>query len=338
MGWQDREYAQGPGAPGRGHGPPGRRGFGGSRAWSIVTTLIVINVAVHLLRPMAPQATIPIATPVLDPTSPNGVAVVTQDVRTDAPFALGAMHAGQVVRGQVWRLVTSQYLHSREGLIHLLLNMLGLYFFGRPLERLWTRQKFLVIYTLAGLAGNLFLLLMGVIGWINPNVPAVGASGCILGLLGLCAVMFPHAEVLVYFLFPVKIRTAAIVLALGYAYNIWKQGGNFGGDACHLAGMAFGVWYAKRGELWWRARGAPVWARWRSKLVDDRQSSPRPRQGRWEQRVQGRQADAELIDRLLAKVYEGGLHSLTPTERKQLTEATERQRQAEAAAGRTDRL
>ena len=311
MGWQDREYAQGPGARG-GYGPPGRRGFGAPRAMSVVTTLIVINVAVFVLGGML---------------GPRGEDPLKQ---------WGAMWTVLVLKGQFWRLITSQYLHGST--MHLFVNMLGLYFFGRPLERIWSRQKFLVIYTLAGLSGNLFLLLMGLIGWIDTRIPAVGASGCILGLLGLCAVMFPQAEILVYFLFPVKIRTAAIVLALGYAYNIWQRGGNFGGDACHLAGMAFGVWYAKRGEMWWRARGAPVWARWRSKLVDDRQTSPPPGQGRCEQRVQGRRADAELIDRLLAKVYEGGLHSLTAQERKQLTEATDRQRRAEAAAGRPDRL
>ena len=73
-------------------------------------------------------------------------------------------------------------------------------------------------------------------------------------------------------------------------------------------------------------------------LVDERQKPPMPGQGRWEQRVQSRQADAKLIDRLLAKVYDGGLHSLTAQERKQLTEATERPRRAETAAGRPDRL
>ncbi|MHC4610717.1 MAG: hypothetical protein ACYS7M_10270, partial [Planctomycetota bacterium] len=158
--------------------------------------------------------------------------------------------------------------------------------------------------------------------------------GCILGMLGICAVLFPHAEVYVYFLFPVKIRTVAIVLALGYAYKIWQQGSNYGGDACHLAGLVFGVWFARRGELWWATRGS----RWWSRLVGDA-GVPRPaRAGKWQQRVDRRRTDAELIDRLLAKVYDGGLHSLTPEERKTLTEASERQRRAEEGMGRVDRL
>jgi len=46
--------------------------------------------------------------------------------------------------------------------------------------------------------------------------------------------------------------------------------------------------------------------------------------------------DSEVVDRILKKVYEGGVHSLTPAERKALVEATERQRQADARAGGPD--
>jgi len=315
MGWQDRDYAQ-----------ESYAGYGGGRPWSrgrsalsLVTALIVVNVGVFLLSAMG------------GPDSPVQRTI----------YQWGVMSTPLVLGGQVWRLITSQYLHAST--THLLFNMLGLYFFGQPLERMWGRKKLFVIYTLSGLAGNLCLMAIGLIGWIDPRLPALGASGCVLGLLGLCAVLFPHAEVLVYFLFPVRIRTAAIVLALGYAYNIWRQGSNYGGDACHLAGLAFGVWYAKRGELWWQVQGSRWWATLFRGAGGRRRTSgaSRPRAvapGAWEQRMDRRKEDAELVDRLLAKVYEGGLHSLTPQERQALIAATERQRQAEAQAGRTDRL
>jgi len=315
MGWQDRDYAQESDA-----------GYGGGRPWSrgrsalsLVTSLIAVNVGIFLVGALA------------GPGSPVQRLV----------YGWGVMSTQLVLHGQVWRLITSQYLHAST--THLLFNMLGLYFFGQPLERVWGPKKLFVIYTLSGLAGNLLLMLIGVMGWIDPGTPALGASGCVLGLLGLCAVLFPHAEVLVYFLFPVRIRTAAIVLALGYAYNIWRQGSNYGGDACHLAGLAFGVWYGKSGALWWQIRGR----RWWGKLFREsggQRGTPRVRgtgaapPGAWERRMDQRKEDAELVDRLLAKVYEGGLHSLSPQERHALIEATERQRQAEAQAGRTDRL
>lgn len=332
MGWQDRDYAR-PHPPRRGGPSPGAP-FGGTGRRSIVTILIVVNVAVHLLRPFSPTGTIPVPVAVRDMSAPHGVRAVVTETQDDAPFAYGAMSSGLVLRGQIWRLVTSQYLHSKTGLSHLVVNMLGLYFFGRPLERLWSRRKFLAVYTVAGLAGNIFLLLIGVIGWIHPYTPAVGASGCILGLLGICAVLFPRADVYIYGLFPVKIRTLAIVLGAWFAYTIWQRGSNYGGDACHLAGLAFGVWWAARGERWWAVRGSRTFASLTGKVVP----APRPRPGAWQRKADQRKADAELIDRLLAKVYEGGLHSLTPDERKALVEASERTRREEQQTGRVDRL
>jgi membrane associated rhomboid family serine protease len=332
MGWQERDYARAePRGPAR---PPFGPWAGGPRPRSIVTILIVINVAVHFVRPLCPNAPIPVPAVIRDLSVPEGARVAIVEQQRDAPFAVGAMSTGLVLRGQAWRLVTSQYLHTRGSVMHLLVNMIGLYFFGRSLERMWSRRKFLVVYTLAGVAGNIALMIIGATGWINPFIPAIGASGCVLGLLGICAVFFPHAEVYVYMLFPVKIRTVAVVLALGYAYTIWQRGWNFGGDACHLAGLAFGVWWAARGDRWWAIRGSETWAGLFGKLVPP----GRPRPSAWQKKMDRRKADAELIDELLAKVYEGGLHSLSPSERKALTEATDRQRRQEKRAGRTDRV
>ena len=117
-------------------------------------------------------------------------------------------------------------------------------------------------------------------------------------------------------------------------YNIWQRGANFGGDACHIAGLVFGAWFAWRGETWWATRGSRVF----SKLGSRRPTARRASAGPFQQRVERRRADAELIDELLAKVYQGGLQSLSSTERKALTEATERQQREEERIGRTDRL
>ena len=309
MGWQDRDYARD--YPPRRGGPSPGAPFGGTGRRSIVTTLIVVNVAVYFLWAFVPAA--------------RGL------------YSWCTMTPADVVHGQIWRLFTAQYLHDVRSLNHILFNMIGLYFLGRALERIWSPRKFLVIYTLSGLAGNLLYLLLswsGWFGWFSMQLPLVGASGCILGLLGVCAVLFPRAEVYVYFIFPIKIRTAAIVFAGLFALNIWQRGANAGGDAAHLAGLAFGVWWAARGERWWVVRGSRMFASLTGKDVP----APRPRPGTWQRKADQRKADAELIDRLLAKVYEGGLHSLTPDERKALVEASERHRREEQQTGRVDRL
>ncbi len=306
MGWEDRDYAQ-TNTGGRGpswRGPYASRLIGGS----IVTTLIAINVAVFIGGKMS-------------------------GALFELFYGWGALQAQAVLHGQIWRLITAQYLHDPSGLGHIFMNMLVLHFLGRPLERMWSAKKFFWVYTIAGLAGNVFFVILGSQGWIDPRMPAVGASGCIYGLLGIVAVLFPTATVYIYFLFPLKIRTAAMIFGGIAVMKVIGQGSNYGGEACHLAGLIFGVWWAKRGDLWWAT------TEWRTTRVAPRAARPpKARRSKFTERVAQRRVDAVEIDRILRKVYEGGIHTLTNREKKLLTEATERQRQAEASAGRTDRL
>ncbi len=144
------------------------------------------------------------------------------------------------------------------------------------------------------------------------------------------AVLFPTATVYVYFLFPIKIRTAAYIFAGISFYTIVQRGDNYGGEACHLAGLVFGVWWAMKGETWWALRG--------TKARPARATAPPSNSGGFASRIAQRRADAETVDRILKKVYEGGIHSLSNSEKRALQEATDRQRQAEQQAGRTDRL
>jgi len=273
------------------------------RGRSIVTTLIIINVVVYLLGSMSLSF-------------------------AELLYGFGAMQADAVMHGQLWRLITAQYLHA--GTAHVLINMLVLHFLGRPLERLWSTRRFFTIYTLCGLAGNIFYTILGSRGVIDPAMPAVGASGCIYGLLGIVAVLFPHATVYVYFLFPIKIRTAAFIFGGIALFSIIQRGHNYGGEACHLAGLVFGVWWAMKGDAWWAS------TQWRIPKLRPRVKRPKPTG--FTRKVIERREDEETIDRILKKVYDGGIHSLTEREKHALQEATDRQRQREREAGRTDRL
>ena len=302
MGWQDRDYARRETQyrpVGYTTGPTllGRR--------SIVTILIIINVAIYVLANL-------------------------NRTLGESIYGFGAMQTRAVVHGQVWRLITAQYLHA--GTWHLFINMLVLHFLGRPLERMWSRQRLFVIYTLCGLCGNVFYTILGSRGVIHPEMPAVGASGCIYGLLGIVAVLFPTATVYIYFLFPMRIRTAAIIFG-GIAFlTILVRGENYGGEACHLAGLVFGVWWAMKGDAWWAS------TRWRLPHWRPRPKGTTTKRKGFAVKIAERRADAETIDRILRKVYDGGIHSLSEAEKRALQEATERQRQREQEAGRVDRL
>jgi membrane associated rhomboid family serine protease len=84
--------------------------------------------------------------------------------------------------GEVWRIVTSAFLHA--GPFHLLLNMFALYFLGSLLEPAIGTPRFLGIYFAALLAGSLGALLLS-----DPDQVTVGASGAIFGLMGAAFVI-----------------------------------------------------------------------------------------------------------------------------------------------------
>ncbi|HLI46003.1 MAG TPA: rhomboid family intramembrane serine protease [Geobacterales bacterium] len=91
-----------------------------------------------------------------------------------------------------WQLFTSMFVHF--GILHLTFNMLALYFFGSAVEYSYGRKRFLVIYLLSGLLGNvasLFLLqyLPFSGGGASDIIPSAGASGAIFGLLGAFAIV-----------------------------------------------------------------------------------------------------------------------------------------------------
>ena len=201
---------------------------------------------------------------------------------------------------QLWRLITYQFLHG--GLFHILFNMLGLFFLGPALERHWGSKKFLLFYLGCGAAGGLFYLLLAAVNFL-PAAPMVGASGAILGMLAACAILFPQFVVFIFF-FPVPIRTAAAILILLYVANLLMGGQNAGGDAAHLAGMTAGAIYVFS-------------SRWRAKF------KLKIRTGIWEKKITAQRNLQNELDRILQKVHDSGIHSLTPKEKRTLKKATE---------------
>ena len=204
---------------------------------------------------------------------------------------------------QLWRLITYQFLHGSAP--HILFNMLGLFFLGPTLEQHWNTKKFVFFYLGCGIAGGLFYILLATIGFL-PVGPMVGASGAILGMLAACAILFPHFVVFII-VFPVPIRVAAIGFTAVYIVNVLTGGPNAGGDAAHLAGMAAGAIYVFSQA-------------WRSKLKLKIQRNS------WEKKLAAEREFQIELDRILQKVHESGIHSLSSKEKKILQHATEAER------------
>jgi membrane associated rhomboid family serine protease len=200
---------------------------------------------------------------------------------------------------QIWRLITYQFLHW--DFYHILFNMLGLFFLGPSLERQWGSRKFLTFYLSCGVAGGLFFILLVKVGFLSAG-PMAGASGAILGVLTACAILFHHFVVFIV-VFPVPIRVAAVIL-MGIAFlTVFSKGANAGGEACHFAGIAVGAIYV---------------------LSESRISALKLRfkASRWEKYIESERRLRLEVDRILKKVHDNGIQSLTPSEKSILKKAT----------------
>ncbi len=87
----------------------------------------------------------------------------------------GAKINSNILNGEYWRFITPVFLHA--GIPHLLVNCYSLYAVGVTVEKIYGRYKFLVIYFIAGIFGN-------ILSFMFSSNPGVGASGAIFGLLG----------------------------------------------------------------------------------------------------------------------------------------------------------
>ena len=96
-------------------------------------------------------------------------------------FENGALYGPLVAQGDWWRLITAAFLHY--GPIHLGMNMLAVWWFGRALEDALGPVRFILLYLVSGLAGSAGALLA------SPTAVTVGASGAIFGLMGAAVVV-----------------------------------------------------------------------------------------------------------------------------------------------------
>lgn len=169
------------------------------------------------------------------------------------PTVMGylAMTPVLVLGGAYWQPFSYMFAHG--SFTHLLVNMLGLLFFGTAVEKELGSKEFLLYYlltgTLAGLFSFAFYLFSG-----GAYIPMLGASGAIFAVLLAFATLQPNAEILIWGIIPVR----APVMVLGYTViEILSQA--FGAQSSvahltHLAGFGFGWLYflARFGVNPWR--------------------------------------------------------------------------------------
>ena len=134
-----------------------------------------------------------------------------------------------------WTILTHMFLHERP--MHLVWNMLTIYWFGRIFGDLMGDQRVVPLYIYSGLMGILFIQIGFLIG--IPSGPALGASAAALGLVVGSAIVAPDYDFNLPFIGPVKLKYIAlffIVVDLVGIANLNNTGGHF----AHIGGMVMG--------------------------------------------------------------------------------------------------
>jgi membrane associated rhomboid family serine protease len=192
-----------------------------TRPGIVTTTLIAINVGIYLLQ-LAGGASF------------NG--------NSGWIYEHGALYGPLVAEGDWHRLITAAFLHY--GPIHLGMNMLALWWIGRPLESYLGPVRYLLVYLVSGLAGSAGALIM------DPNAVTVGASGAIFGILGAAIVLERQGA---YVLGGSAISLLVVNLAFTFAVPGISIGGHLGGAIggalCILALSRFGKGSAVHGRI-----------------------------------------------------------------------------------------
>lgn len=256
------------------------------------------------------------------------VQMITRDPLTgNQPFTFALdLDIENVRHGEIWRLLSYAFLHDPSDPLHILFNMLFLWWFGSDVEDLYGPREFLAFYLVSAFLGGIAFMLTHLAGGV-----CLGASGAVTAVLVVCAMHYPTRIILLFFFLPVPIW---LFVVFNVAQDLFGfLGGHAGRVAVqvHLAGALFGFVYYK---LQWRLSG--WWPQFQS--FRKRISQPRLRVYRGEEEQEhatvpaspsalAAQEDEEQleakVDAVLEKLSRVGRENLTDSEKEVLLRASE---------------
>ncbi len=162
--------------------------------------------------------------------------------------------------GYVWQFITFQFMHG--GILHILLNGLVIYFFGRAIEDVLGPRRFLQLYFTSGVMGGLLEVILAFLFPERFGGSVLGASAGAYGLMAAYATLNPHRRItlLLFFILPVTFAARVLLWIFG-GMAVLGILGRFGNNAmadgiahgAHLGGLIFGVmtirWFYQGGDL-----------------------------------------------------------------------------------------
>jgi len=233
------------------------------------------------------------------------------------------LSSSAIQSGKVWTLLTYAFLHDTGNILHILGNMLGLFFVGRMVGRIFGDRAILEVFLISTFTGGLLALIVH----INDNAVVLGASGALMGLMTLFCLARPNEEVtlLLYFIFPITLKPKWILwgsIAISSLGMLFQEipGSNPIAHSAHLGGILGGYLYfllVSRGKT---LRNVGVKNPFKS-VVSTPPPQPKKTNVSYSVNFSNKEKLKEEVDRILDKINAKGFGSLSQEEREILDKA-----------------
>ena len=232
---------------------------------------------------------------------------------------------------QPWSLITYMFVHA--GLLHILFNMLWLYWFGSLFLTFFSAKHLRGVYILGGVFGGaLYMIAYNVFPYFRPLVEysfMLGASASVLAIVAATAYREPNYPIRLFLLGTIRLKYLALIV-IG-ADLLFVTSDNAGGHIAHLGGAIAGLCFAAGLQKGWD------FTSWINKILDGIMSlfsfthrKPKMKVHYNNEREQEynynakKKAQSEEIDHILDKLKKSGYESLTTEEKKSLFDASKR--------------
>ncbi len=221
-----------------------------------------------------------------------------------------------------WSPVTYMFMHS--GVLHILFNMLWLFWMGKIFEEYLGTKKLTFVYLAGGLAGAFFYILcynlLPAFTDIAPYSSAVGASAAVTAIVIATATLLPDYTISLLLIGPVKLKWIAVIyIVLDF---ISLAGPNAGGHLTHLGGAILGFFYIKslqNGSDWNKPFERLFSKKKKLKVVSNSANQQQHR------KTEKQQDEQEIIDAILDKISKSGYDSLSKKEKETLFKVSNRE-------------
>jgi len=239
---------------------------------------------------------------------------------------------------QPWSLITYFFSHGTaigsysQGFMHIIMNMLFLYWFGKVLVEYLGDQRAISLYVIGGIVGGLFYVLFyNLIPFYHDRVDhslLIGASGGVFAIVVGAATFMPNYTFFLLFIGPVKIKWIALIYVFISFTGI--AGANAGGELAHLGGALMGFIFIRQLQRG-NDIGTPVVSvmEWFKGLF---KPSPKIRVTHKSTKFTGTKkasssntkSDQDEIDAILDKISHSGYESLSKEEKQKLFNASKK--------------